>query len=137
MEVSLSNQIKFIQILRTNFVKVAPEGTSFIQKRRTLERKVSARFDVHATITERAYSILKAVLKLMFFKITQVLVQLGIRLYTYDILTVEKTIWGQPNKSQNVTKKQAITFTIPKFLIQIIPFYCSREEKNCKKYALY
>ena len=55
---------------------------------------MSARFDVHATITERAYSTPKAVLKFMFFKITQVLVQLGIKFYTYDILTVEKTIWG-------------------------------------------
>ena len=55
-----------------------------------LEKKVSARFDVHAKITERAYRILKTVLKFMFFEITHALVQLGIKFYTYDILTVEK-----------------------------------------------
>ena len=39
----------------------------------TLKKKVSARFEVHATITERAYRTLKTVLKFMFFKITQAL----------------------------------------------------------------
>ena len=56
----------------------------------TLKKKVSARFDIHATNTERAYRILKTVLKFMFFKITQALAQLGIKFYTFDILTVEK-----------------------------------------------
>ena len=39
----------------------------------TLKKKVSARFDIYATNTERAYRILKTVLKFMFFKITQAL----------------------------------------------------------------
>ena len=43
------------------------------RKKMTLKKKVSARFDVHATITECAYRILKTVLKFMFFKITQAL----------------------------------------------------------------
>ena len=51
---------------------------------------MSARFDIHATITERAYRILKTLLKFMLFEITQALVQLGIKFYTYDILTAEK-----------------------------------------------
>ena len=59
---------------------------------------MSARFDVSATVTEQVSRILKTVLKLMFLKMTQAKVKLCNKFYTYDILTVEKTILGWSNK---------------------------------------
>ena len=51
------NRIVFVKLdkvyLGINFVKVAHEGTSFVKKKGTLEKKVRVRFNVNATVTER------------------------------------------------------------------------------------
>ena len=105
---------------RTEVRKVL-KGASFVHKG---ERRKCVQ---DSTCIQR---ILKTVLRFVLLQMTEALAQPCNKCYNFGILTVEKAIWGWSNEYHNVTTKQAISFTIPMFLIQIIPLYCSGWENR-------
>ena len=61
---------------------------------------------------------------------TETQVESGNQLYTHNILTAAKAILRWPNEFQDTRAEQGITFTIPKVMIEFIPFNSSTREKR-------
>ena len=61
---------------------------------------------------------------------TQTQAESGNQLYTHNILAAVKAIWRWPNEFQDTRAEQGITFSIPKVMIEIIPFNSSTREKR-------